>query len=331
MHDLYIAGISITIFSLLHLLNREKKSLPLYFSCLILGVWGCRFLLYYIKGNIDLIHAPFLIVLDQNLFFLDGPLLYFLTRSTNHEVFDWRKDIFHFLPFVLALGHSMATYFAIPPDELVRHYMEISREQAESSFVPHWKEIVFISAILIHNLVYVILSFKKTTKYKKGIRLLYSTLDNIDLNWLDLVLKIWFVLIFFPLLIFFLNYSFGFIKAGITQFMFTASLLACIFLFAYNLLSHNFADVQGLKETSGKKTKNKPEQKQRFEDLLAYMEHEKPYLEVDLSLALLARKVNIHPNTLSQLINSYSGGNFFEFVNSYRIEAVKKELMETKE
>ncbi|MDW3646612.1 MAG: AraC family transcriptional regulator [Bacteroidia bacterium] len=326
MYELYIAGISITVFSLLFILKREKKNLALYFACLILAVWGCRFLLYFIKGQIDLINAPLLIVLDQNLFFLDGPLLYFLTRSINQEKFIWRKDVFHFFPFLLALGHAISTYYAIPAEELIRHYQEIAREQAENSFSPHWKEIVFISAILVHNLIYVILSFKKTDSYKKGIRSLYSTLDNIELDWLDLILKIWLGLMFFPLFIFFLNYTMGFIRAGITEMIFTASLLACIVLYCYNLLSHNFADVPGLGAAKEKKPKHSPEEEKQFEGLLAYMEHEQPFLEVDLSLALLANQVDMHPNTLSHLINTYSGGNFFEFVNTYRVEEVKKEL-----
>lgn len=329
MYELYIAGISITVFSLLFILKREQKNQALYFACLILGVWGSRFLFYYIKGNIDLHDAPVLVVLDQNLFFLDGPLLYFLTRSINHEKFDWRKDIFHFLPFLLALGHALHTYFSLSPDELVGHYQQIAREQAASSFVPHWMEIAFISAILIHNLIYVVLSFQKTAKYKKGIRSLYSTLDNIDLNWLDLVLKIWLGLMFFPLLIFFLNYTLGFLKADITETVFTASLLACIGIYCYHLLSHKFADLGGLKEAVEKKIN--PAQEERFKEVVSYMEREQPYLEVDLSLAQLAGNLDLHPNSLSQLINTYSGGNFFEFVNSYRVEEVKKELAASKE
>ena len=60
-------------------------------------------------------------------------------------------------------------------------------------------------------------------------------------------------------------------------------------------------------------------------------EQEQPYLEVDLSLAQLAKQLDMHPNTLSQLINSYSGGNFFEFVNGYRIEEIKRELASSQE
>ncbi|MEM8888806.1 MAG: AraC family transcriptional regulator [Bacteroidota bacterium] len=331
MQDLYIAGISITIFSLLFILKRDEKNQALYFACLILGVWGSRFLFYYIKGNIDLHDASFLIVLDQNLFFLDGPLLYFLTRSINHEQFDWRKDTFHFLPFLLALGHALNTYFSISPEELVRHYQQIAREQAEGRFEPHWMEIVFISAILIHNLIYVILSIQKTAKYKKGIRSLYSTLDDIDLNWLDLVLKIWLGLMFFPLLIFFLNYTLGFIQAGITESIFMASLLACIGIYCYHLLSHKFADLKGIKDVGEKREKDIPEQNEHFEEVVRFMEREQPYLEVDLSLAQLAKQLDMHPNTLSQLINTYSGGNFFDFVNSYRVEEIKKELASSQE
>ena len=50
------------------------------------------------------------------------------------------------------------------------------------------------------------------------------------------------------------------------------------------------------------------------------MATEKPYLEPKLSLAQLADSLGVLPNHLSQIINQYEGKNFYDFVNSYRVD-----------
>lgn len=60
--------------------------------------------------------------------------------------------------------------------------------------------------------------------------------------------------------------------------------------------------------------------------LKLYMEHEQPYLEPELTLLQLARAVNLSANDLSQVINEQFGVNFFDFINSYRVEAFKKSI-----
>ena len=56
------------------------------------------------------------------------------------------------------------------------------------------------------------------------------------------------------------------------------------------------------------------------QQLLTLMTTEKPYLEPKLSLAQLAEMLGVLPNHLSQIINQYEEKNFYDFVNSYRVE-----------
>lgn len=62
------------------------------------------------------------------------------------------------------------------------------------------------------------------------------------------------------------------------------------------------------------------------EKLLEVMDTQKPYLDADMSLHLLAGKLGVHPRMLSRLINSELGCSFFDFVNKYRIAEVKARL-----
>jgi len=57
------------------------------------------------------------------------------------------------------------------------------------------------------------------------------------------------------------------------------------------------------------------------------MKIQKPYLDEDLTLFNLAMIMQIHPNHLSQVINMHEQRNFFDFINFYRVEAVKENIV----
>jgi AraC-like DNA-binding protein len=60
--------------------------------------------------------------------------------------------------------------------------------------------------------------------------------------------------------------------------------------------------------------------------LSAYMETKKPYTNPKLTLVELAKGLNLPPYQLSKIINNGFDKNFFDFVNSYRIEEFKKRV-----
>jgi len=64
-----------------------------------------------------------------------------------------------------------------------------------------------------------------------------------------------------------------------------------------------------------------------YQDLLDIMSNEKPFLNPDLNLHLLAEKFDISSGYLSQIINRKEGKNFFDFINSYRVNAFKEMVL----
>lgn len=58
---------------------------------------------------------------------------------------------------------------------------------------------------------------------------------------------------------------------------------------------------------------------------------DKWYLEPKLNLKSLAIKSNIPAHYISQIINQQFGKNFFDYVNCYRIEYLKKKLLDPTE
>jgi AraC-like DNA-binding protein len=58
-----------------------------------------------------------------------------------------------------------------------------------------------------------------------------------------------------------------------------------------------------------------------------YMEKESPYLDPELSFNNVACEMNISTHQLSQLLNTALNINFYDYINTYRVEAAKKQLI----
>lgn len=73
------------------------------------------------------------------------------------------------------------------------------------------------------------------------------------------------------------------------------------------------------------------ESKKYLKKLIEVMEREKPYLDPELTLPRLAKKINVGKEVLSQVINRELYLNFNAFLNRYRVEEAKKKLRDPKE
>ncbi len=60
------------------------------------------------------------------------------------------------------------------------------------------------------------------------------------------------------------------------------------------------------------------------------MREDRAYLEPELSLFDLARRIGVPPNYLSQTLNEHVGENFFDYVNRWRVQAAQPMLREGK-
>jgi AraC-like DNA-binding protein len=63
------------------------------------------------------------------------------------------------------------------------------------------------------------------------------------------------------------------------------------------------------------------------EKLIHVMEEEKPYLDQDLTILKLSKDLNTNTKYLSYVINHEFNQNFINFINDFRIEEVKRNLL----
>jgi|GEM_PF-1415698 len=66
------------------------------------------------------------------------------------------------------------------------------------------------------------------------------------------------------------------------------------------------------------------------EKLVHIMEQEKPFLDPELNLDILAHRLGISRHHASQVINQHFQKGFFDFINEYRIDEAKKILLKDK-
>jgi AraC-like DNA-binding protein len=59
-------------------------------------------------------------------------------------------------------------------------------------------------------------------------------------------------------------------------------------------------------------------------ELKDLMENEKLFLTPELTLSMVAERLGVHPNTLSEVINRVEQTSFFDYVNSMRVEEFKQ-------
>ena len=67
---------------------------------------------------------------------------------------------------------------------------------------------------------------------------------------------------------------------------------------------------------------------QNFEKLIKLVENEKVFTNPNLTVNELSEYLNLHPKKVSLLINYYSGMNFHQLINKYRVAESKKLLLD---
>ena len=73
------------------------------------------------------------------------------------------------------------------------------------------------------------------------------------------------------------------------------------------------------------------ETKQEYiQKILDYMQTERPYLNPELTIQDLSNQLNITRHHLTEILNNDLGKNFFTFINDYRVDEVKKRLLNPK-
>ncbi len=269
--------------------------------------------LFYVFGFGYWLEAPFLLWYARSLIYKD----YRLTR----------KDIIFLIPFFSYLIYQILFYYGLEWKDK-QHMQEVYNLFSAPEYMNY--------VTLCREIFRAVLGFMcilEIRRYSQHIRTNFSDIDQLDLTWLKMLvigflgIRLWAVLVSILIL---LSVSFGistnFEVMGLMG-NYTTFLMVSILIFFGLGHSSVFEGIEAkpadVAKTESLKDKIKDIQAKQ---LAIFMAQEKPYLAHALTLDKLALQLKMQPRILSHLVNRHFSCNFFEFINSYRVEEAKRIL-----
>lgn len=251
-----------------------------------------------------------------NLWLLYPPLIYLYTRRVVEQKKFSLKDSIHLIPLIVSIVFHFRFYALSAAEKL-----SVMSSGTMGDYVINLRyNFIGVMSLMIFYTILTYASFKK------------NTLGRNKTRWLRWLLGS-FACYVIAMTTYFILSRLGLIHTGHDYFI-TYTLVFFIALVSYfGFVQPNIFDGQsmdavlpfkkyqntGLTQTHSNELKN---------NLLQYMKTEKPYLNSNLRLNDLAEQLNLSRHHTSQIINEHFDTNFFDFINTYRIEEAKNLLSE---
>jgi AraC-like DNA-binding protein len=285
---------------------------------------------------------PHFVLLFTGTPFLIGPFHYLYTIYLSHYSPKFKKiHLLHFIPFIL-FELSMLPVLFESKEQLIQNitYTE-SGDISVVSLILNW-------LIMFHIVIYTVLVIAVTRKYTIRIKNIFSSVDNIRLGWLRNITILFSMGIVMYIIENTLNTS-GVISNKFMISSFVTPVVIYVLGYLAILKSEIYASLEFnrqidqisdeeqsavINEDDGNVRKyqksglNPEKAKEYLNNLLQIMETEKPYLNSDLTLSRLADLISIPPHNLSEVINTQLGQSFFDFINKYRVEKIKGDIID---
>jgi len=328
-HDtvLLATGFQSLLFILLILWVKHERHISDYF---LIGFFAAQIVIplhVLVNYNPELralgLHiSPKLFHIFDIAYWVEGPLLLWYTRSILYRNFTLRKkDAFYLLPTAIYFVYMSVAFYSL--DSLEKTQFLASELNADAPSTRHVIEAVREGLRVFFG----ILCLVDIRRARNELRDQFSNIEKIDIGWLSILViaftavRVW-ILIVVTVAIF---------APYLSDSVFNYMGLAGNYLTFGLITALMFLSLQRSSIFDGHMTQEEPAQGQDNQSLdpaLAkkiedHMLDEKPYLLPLLNLEQLASQLSMHPRALSVAINKHFKTNFYEFVNSYRINEAK--------
>lgn len=289
-----------------------------------MGIISLQLLFYYDNLSVAPAFPEYLQLLSFSLPLLSSAVLYLYICSLSFGyTVKWRNTLIHLVPYLVFIAIAFYAHNDLYLRDSLPHF---------SNSIHSW--VLYILTILLAVVPggYAIAGLIVLIKHQKMLPDNYSYTEKINLNWLKWIVT--------SLLVLFIG-LFLLIKYGVKYELITyphlfevvgAVLAAYVFFIGFcglhqnEIVNYPVQDVER-KDNALSNYKNSGMSDEKTEELFALLKHhmddKKPFLADDLSLAALAAQLQVTPNQLSQVINQKADCNFFNFINAYRVQAVK--------
>lgn len=302
--------------------NEKKAShriLGLFFLTLGINMFQA-FCFYNVDYFLD--KCPHLFFIGSPFAFLYAPLFFYYVKALTSYKFSLRKeDLIHIIPFVIMLVYFTAAYYV--------HSAETKRHLFQTSGIispVQWRALTALLHFQI--LFYVVLSVSTIRQYRKKMKNEYASIENINYSWL----KWLFIGICFLWIIDLSRFITGLFNPGIRMIfeiiLYTGFVCLCYWII-YKAVKQPRIFTEFENKTSPRKSSLSEASRNRYlKKLSSFMEIEKPYLNPDITLTDLSKRLSIPHRSLSEVINNNLGQNFYDFINAYRIKESQRLLID---
>jgi AraC-like DNA-binding protein len=316
-----IAAAQGLFFCFTQLSARSKWNEPRLFLSLIIFFFSVSLIesgLWWSEKMIGFVH---MIDISAPLPFLYGPLVYFYFKSSFSRPCFRKKDLLHFIPFLVYFVYSAQFYFNSTQAKTAMMNDEIPFRAFFLIYVSSLYALILKAFSLCAYGFYIRKEFYSKASGLKEIRTWF---------WLSLGVFVFYTLNF---VIFHVLSAYKLI-GGCADYGIATSIAIFIYLFSWfgfvrPRIFDGYSVNEAMKPGASSKYKSSTltpslenEMRVRLEDL---MRTEKLYKNETVGLDVLAARLGISRNSVSQVINA-SGMNFFEYINYWRIEEAKKIL-----
>lgn len=303
-----------------------------------------------------------LVIVKKNKSMLDKHLLAWLLFLTVHilcisvsqnENISYSGD-FLYPSYILAGVHGFFLYLCTKslmcnsPKDFKKEYITIVGYVliAIIGFIlynSHPQEIAVITRIFAFcfNALFIVLAVRLFHRYKKFLQTNFSNIDKLSFNWMRFLAFGLIILLSGALLLVLFREVFSFSISLYSAFAFIV--LVFVNLLGFRGIKHSTI----FNQTVVPYNQAKPEKQSAInkedtpytnyglkqddavflsEKLKSHMENEKPYTNMDLTLKDLASALDTYPHYITQVLNTVFNQNFYDFINTYRIEEVQKRL-----
>lgn len=260
--------------------------------------------------------------------FIIAPIFYLSVTYYINPTQKWKNRdflLFTFGFFMIAL--MIFTQLAKPP------------QMSEEQFFPKWFQLSFGIIFTAQLIPFFYLSYRKIIKHQKNIRLFSSTLENVDLKWLEYMIIGTIVMAGFWIINILFQATMGGIYLNlITNFIYLLGFFFICFHSVKQKEIYPFNESQKeeineliieteIPEENRRKLLPDDKLAESKNELIELMKAEKPFLDPELSLVKLSGMMNVSTHILSYIINNAFDENFYQFINRYRIEEAKKQIL----
>ncbi len=260
-----------------------------------------------------------------------GPLIIFYQRALRDPQFTLKKAyLWHFLPF-LCFVIILPAFFAWQLHPHAVNYGLLIYLQYPHLDYNGWYffYLLLFPLQFIHLAAYLLKTQRELKTYEFTLQEHLAKLEAHTLAWLRQLLA-WLTFFVMATLLFLLLSPYLGLYIRELDFIYIFPMVAIVYTISFKSFRQESIfgkrDLSPLPVPASKKYEKSAltpsKAKQLKQQLLDHMLTQKPHLNNELTLRILAKELQIPPYQLSQLLNEHFKKSFFDFINGYRIQEV---------